>query len=115
MSGSENSYQKRNPSTGCHLLALDPGPLESILYARAVGQGHHAAVPPRRKQRKALLPEDFRWTRGSPLATESGSRKVVEQQQSPKRIASYKRPTSFSTSGVLQMFTNYSVRNHVQR
>lgn len=102
----------RNPS----LLALNPGQLEFISHAREVSQVHHAAVPPRGNQREETLPPvSFRPTKGSPLAKERGSQKVVEQQQAQNEMHNLQKgaPPLSGPQGVLISLRKLLHQNHV--
>lgn len=86
MSGSEGRHPGRNPSTGPHLQARNPGQSESISHARAVSQVHQAAVPPRGNPRNALRPGGFRIdTRVSPRRRQGGAPKLWSSSNPPKR------------------------------
>lgn len=69
------------------LTSLNPGQSESISHARAVSQVHHAAVPARGNQRKALLPESC----GAAAATPRPGKRNSQSTDHPS--------TLFLTSG----------------
>lgn len=114
MSGSESRYPWRDPSPGSHSQVLAPGQLESISQTNAVSQVHHATVPPRGKQRKALLPADFGLTGGSPLRHQKKESKSCGVAASPKtKLTIYRKPTLSLNAEVLTCVHKLLHQNHV--